>query len=105
MTSDKLDDLPPDRADLFANLLSLPVESCRFPELSESTGLITQVAAVGGRGVIRNLFNVSDREITIGGVTLAPHSSSVRRVDDPVINEPVSHAIERDRPSNSATPP
>jgi alpha-galactosidase len=82
MTSDKLDELPEDRAVMFERLLKLQVAGCSFPNLGEQTGLIEQVVEIGD-GSFRNLFNVGDREAAVAGVsTLAPHSSLLVGHDD-----------------------
>jgi alpha-galactosidase len=82
MTSDKLDALPATRAELFAHLLTLPVEGCRFPQLAESSGVITQLVNLAEGQTITNVFNVSDNEAVIDGVTLAPHSSHLKEGSD-----------------------
>ena len=82
MTSDKLDELPEDRAAMFERLLKLQVAGCSFPNLGEQTGLIEQVVEIAD-GSFRNIFNVGDREAAVAGVsTLAPHSSLLVGHDD-----------------------
>ena len=82
MTSDKLDELPEDRAVMFERLLKLQVAGCSFPNLGEQTGLIEQVVEIAD-GSFRNIFNVGDREAAVAGVsTLAPHSSLLVGHDD-----------------------
>jgi alpha-galactosidase len=75
MTSDKLDDLPEERAALLEHLLTLPVLRCSFPGLGETTGVIEQVVELAD-GSFRNMFNVSDRKASVLCVgEVRPHSS------------------------------
>ena len=60
MTSDKLDELPQERAELFAELLRTPVERCDFPNLGKE-GLIIQRILRGGLPPIENRFNPTDQ--------------------------------------------
>ena len=60
MTSDKLDEVPPDRAELFASLLRETELRCEFPELGSSQAVIVQRATRRDGTSILNLFNVSD---------------------------------------------
>jgi alpha-galactosidase len=64
MTSDKLDEIPADRAELFAALLSQGALECEFPELGNSmTGLIVQRSTGEQGAALCNLFNPSERLI------------------------------------------
>ena len=84
MTSDKLDELPAERAQLFADLLSAPVRACAFPQLGRSDGLIVQ-RAIGAAGESKlNVFNTGETplrfdpgELGLQGaaVDIAPHDS------------------------------
>jgi alpha-galactosidase len=67
MTSDKLDDLPEERARLFEHLLTLPVARCSFPKLGATTGVIEQLVELAD-GSFRNFFNVSDRKASVSGL-------------------------------------
>jgi alpha-galactosidase len=60
MTSDKLDEVPPDRAELFASFLRETELRCEFPELGSSQAVIVQRATRRDGTSILNLFNVSD---------------------------------------------
>jgi alpha-galactosidase len=86
MTSDKLDEIPAQRAELFARLLSDPNLKCEFPQLGHSVGgLVVQRAASGDGTTLLNLFNTSDE--TIGhvldehgpkrAITIPPHVSQL----------------------------
>jgi alpha-galactosidase len=77
MTSDKLDELAPERADLFAALLRQGRLSCRFPRMADhaQTGVIVQEVAAPGGGTIMNLFNTRGVESQYDGVTLTPYES------------------------------
>jgi alpha-galactosidase len=80
MTSDKLDEIPADRAELFAALLSHGTLECEFPELGNSaTGLIVQ-RSTGDHGTrLCNLFNPSERLIehrdSAHCIAVPPHGS------------------------------
>jgi alpha-galactosidase len=75
MTSDKLDDLPEERARLFEHLLTLPVARCSFPKLGATTGVIEQVVELAD-GSFRNFFNVNDRKASVSGLgEVSPHAS------------------------------
>lgn len=60
MTSDKLDEVSPDRAELFASFLREIELRCEFPELGSSQAVIVQRATRRDGTSILNLFNVSD---------------------------------------------
>jgi alpha-galactosidase len=77
MTSDKLNELPPERAELFAALLRQTRLSCRFPKMADhaQTGVIVQEVAAPGGGPVMNLFNTRRVESQYDGVTLAPYES------------------------------
>jgi alpha-galactosidase len=80
MSSDKLDELPDDRAALFERLLQLPVIRCRFPKLGAPADVVEQVVELVDKS-FRNIFNVSDRNAPIPGLgEVNPHSSLL--VDD-----------------------
>lgn len=79
MSSDKLDELSPARADLFATLLREPSLACSFPEMERhaATGVIVQEARRPDGTVIRNLFNTRGEPATYDGEVLAPFASRV----------------------------
>jgi alpha-galactosidase len=78
MTSDKLDELSEDRAKLFAALLALPIDGCRFPSLGSGTPVIVQDAEADGRIVATNLFNPTARPQPLpDGASLQPFASRV----------------------------
>jgi len=87
MTSDKLDELSPARAELFAALLREPRLTCEFPELATQRvdGVIVQHAQrPDGSGLV-NLFNTRDAPARRGAVTLPPHASRlVAEAGDPL---------------------
>jgi alpha-galactosidase len=58
MTSDKLDDLPPDRAALFAEILRMPVTGCDFPELGNNAPEIVQRVQSGDTAIMVNRFDL-----------------------------------------------
>jgi alpha-galactosidase len=84
MTSDKLDEIPPERAKLFAKLLKHRAVECEFPQLDRQDGLIVQQARIDGTTRL-NLFNttneVADFLCGDGGRTIAvaPHASVLLR--------------------------
>jgi alpha-galactosidase len=60
MTSDKLDEVPPERADLFAELLAQRRLACDYPHLGHADSLIVQRStAPDGRRWL-NLFNIGE---------------------------------------------
>ena len=85
MTSDKLDEVPRERAELFARLLREPQLACRFPELGrQASKTIVQEAARPDGSSLVNLFNAGhDEEWLAAGatsglpapITLPPHAS------------------------------
>lgn len=62
MTSDKLDELGDERANLFADLLREPSSGCSFPRLGSNDGVVTQIVERAGRRQV-HLFNLSSREV------------------------------------------
>ena len=82
MTSDKLDELPEERAALFESLLKLQVTRCSFPKLGEPTAVIEQVVELAD-GSFQNIFNASDRKAVLSGVgEVSAHSSLLVGKDD-----------------------
>jgi alpha-galactosidase len=77
MTSDKLDALTADRADLFELLLNMPVTGCDFPKLGHESGLVRQIAHLAGGRSITHLFNVGDAPVIAEGVAIPPHASQL----------------------------
>jgi alpha-galactosidase len=84
MTSDKLDEVPKDRASLFAALLAERKLQSDFPELGNAEGLIVQRARRADGSVLLNVFNATDRSINfkpnepqphVKPIEIAPHSS------------------------------
>ena len=80
MTSDKLDETPSERGDLFAQLLSQNDIRCDFPELGNTDGgLIVQRVTRADGTVLLNLFNPTDGPIEWhsqdGTIEIAPHAS------------------------------
>jgi alpha-galactosidase len=80
MTSDKLDEIPKERGNLFAQLLSLQGSRCDFPDFGNvSDGLIVQRVTRPDRTVLLNLFNPTDAPIEWdnedGTIEIAPHAS------------------------------
>ena len=63
MTSDKLDELPPERARLFAELLSAGIAGCEFPDLGRDTPLVRQVAHRADGSTIVNRFNLTPTDV------------------------------------------
>lgn len=79
MTSDKLDEIPNERGDLFAQLLSRNGR-CDFPELGNAnSGLIIQRVTRADGSVLLNLFNPTDAPIDWdqdgGAIEIPPHAS------------------------------
>ena len=78
MTSDKLDELPPERARLFATLLKQREFRCRFPQLGHPCGMIVQEAVRRDGSTIVNHFNLTDRPLGLGqSEAIPPHASRV----------------------------
>lgn len=87
MTSDKLDELPQERAELFASLLREERLSCVFPELGNDQPVVVQLARRENGSSVRNLFNIAASPAAIdGGRELPPHGSwlFVEQPDDPL---------------------
>lgn len=59
MTSDKLDELRPDRAALFAEILRAPVTGCDFPDLGKDTAAIVQRVRSGDATIAVNRFDLN----------------------------------------------
>jgi alpha-galactosidase len=59
MTSDKLDELRPDRAALFADLLREPVTGCRYPDLGRSMDLLRQQVARADGSTFMHRINLT----------------------------------------------
>ena len=78
MTSDRLSDLSEERARLFALLLSLPSEICRFPSLGAQGKVIEQALRLRGGETIVNHFNVGDHveNMRLHG-EISPHDSKL----------------------------
>jgi hypothetical protein len=53
-----LDDLRPDRAALFAELLRTPVTGCDFPELGQDSPVVVQRVCNGDATVAVNRFDL-----------------------------------------------
>jgi alpha-galactosidase len=77
MTSDKLDELPPERADLFAALLREPALSCAFPamETQRQDGVIVQRSRRPDGSSVLNLFNTRGEPAERANGTLSPYAS------------------------------
>src|SRR5204863_8152355 len=77
MTSDKLDELSPERAELFAALLREPALTCAFPEMSAASpdGVIRQQARRPDGTSVVNLFNTRSVPHRRAGVDLPPYAS------------------------------
>jgi alpha-galactosidase len=79
MTSDKLDEIPEERAELFASLLRQERLKCDFPNLGAGEPVIVQRATRPDGTSLLNLFNISDHPQTVRSdgedVRLAPHQS------------------------------
>jgi alpha-galactosidase len=74
MTSDRLDELSPARAALFAELLHTPVGGCAFPGLGRPSDLLIQQAARGDGPLLRHEMNLGAEPLD----GLAPFASRVR---------------------------
>ncbi|RAK58938.1 hypothetical protein DJ021_03540 [Phenylobacterium hankyongense] len=77
MTSDKLDELRPDRAELLAALLREPRLACEFPEMAthHRDGVIVQRSARPDGSSVTNLFNSRGKPAGRGATDLAPYAS------------------------------
>ena len=75
MTSDKLDELSPERADLFAELLATPVADCAFPALGHPADVLLQQVTLADGSKLLHAINLSPSEQE----GIAPFSSHVRR--------------------------
>ena len=80
MTSDKLDEVPAERAELFASLLRERSLKCSFPNLGQANGgPIVQRAERPDGTVLLNYFNAEDSPVQIvqqgRSIALAPHQS------------------------------
>jgi hypothetical protein len=87
MTSDKLDELSPDRAELFAALLREQHLACDFPELGshQFDGVIVQRVSRADGGSLVNLFNTRGAQVRRVSETLAPYGSRLLVApDDPL---------------------
>lgn len=69
MTSDTLSDLPPVRAELFAQLLSAQSRGTRFPEVGVE-GYVRYIAE--GR---EHVFNTSDASVDVDGHIISPYAT------------------------------
>lgn len=63
MTSDKLDELSPERAKLFADLLTAGIAGCDFPDLGREAPVVRQVARRADGSRIVSRFNVASTEV------------------------------------------
>jgi alpha-galactosidase len=77
MTSDKLDELSPGRAELFAALLREPRLACAFPQMArrDEDGVIVQRARRPDGSAVTNLFNTRGQVAGRGDVRLPPFAS------------------------------
>jgi alpha-galactosidase len=80
MTSDKLDELSPDRAALFAALLREPRLACAFPALEDhaADGVVVQEARRPDGSAVVNLFNTRSAPVRKDGVDLGAFASHLR---------------------------
>ena len=58
MTSDKLDQLRPDRTALFADILRTPVTACDFPDLGKDTSVVVQRVRNAAATIATNRFDL-----------------------------------------------
>jgi alpha-galactosidase len=79
MTSDTLDQLPPARAALFAELLREQVTGCDFVSLGREGAVVEQHLRSGDQPVGVQLFNPSDAPAPAGDGTLVPAHALLRR--------------------------
>jgi alpha-galactosidase len=79
MTSDKLDELSPERAELLATLLREPALRCEFPEMAKhsTTGVLVQRVQRPDGSSALNLFNTRGEPAEYDGHRLAPYSSKL----------------------------
>jgi alpha-galactosidase len=63
MTSDKLDELSPERSRLFADLLTAGIIGCDFPDLGSETPVVRQVARRADGSRIASRFNLAPTEV------------------------------------------
>jgi alpha-galactosidase len=79
MTSDKLDELPPERAALFAALLREGALRCQFAHIESfsASGVIVQRAWRADGSSIVNLFNTRGEPTDYDGYRLAPYASEL----------------------------
>ncbi len=74
MTSDTLDRLPDDRADLFVGLLRHPVTHCNFTDLGSDRTVVTQMVRSGGQQLAVHRFNPIDSPtLDPDGTMVPPH--------------------------------
>lgn len=59
MTSDKLDDLRPDRAAMFVEIMRTPVTGCDFPELGKNTQIVVQRVRSDDATIAVNRFDLT----------------------------------------------
>lgn len=74
MTSDTLAELRPDRAALFAQLLSAAANPCQFPQLGAETGPVIEYQT----GSERHVFNLSAEPLHAGPLEIAPFATGLR---------------------------
>ena len=105
MTSDQLDEVPEERAELFARLLRERRLTCRFPQLGSPGKTIVQESIRPDGSVLLNLFNAGDEAERIepdavngllAPIMLPPHASHLMEL------APASRATTGQ--SNRATP-
>jgi len=84
MTSDKLDEIRPERAELFASLLTEQKLHCEFPQLGSSRArLIVQRATRPDGSFFVNLFNIEETTANVTparddeAVLIPPHGSTL----------------------------
>jgi alpha-galactosidase len=92
MTSDKLDELSPQRAALFAALLREPSLRAGFPQLTghAASGVIVQDAVRPDGSAVRNLFNTRATPAIFEDAQLSPYHSHLLAAD----RDPLSGAID-----------
>ncbi len=73
MTSDKLDELPTERAELFSTLLRADVDRCSFPSAGQLSGPLIQEVQREGLPVASSVFNPGATPLHLpGGAMLGP---------------------------------
>jgi alpha-galactosidase len=78
MTSDKLDEIPRERADLLERLLTLDLRGCNFPALGTTGSVVEQAVRLGGGESFKHFFNIGDEEASMPGAgRIAPHASCI----------------------------